>query len=231
MRTVGGDVAISNGLRLPVADDLSPENAMTLASELIAADVLEPAIPYLIRALRAKPTAFGLCRLARLCQRRGDVRDGARYYGLALELEPGNAWALIGRASALAECLDATFTELLAAAEPLPPLTYGQHGRRAMFALADVLTALERLRGQPALHEAAQAIRAMARAKATAETESGAAYFRDRLLATLAFLVELAPEREANASDTPRVPATKTRCFERTDLVRQLPAAKGPSQV
>jgi tetratricopeptide (TPR) repeat protein len=198
MASLAVELARAPGANLPAPADLSPESAMTLASQLIAADVLEPAIPYLVYALRARPSAFGLCRLAKLCQRRGDVRDAARYYELALQLEPDNHWAAIGRASALSECFDVTVAELVEAAEPLAGVARGQHLRPALFALVSVLRAVSRLRPHTALDEAARGMRELARS--LPRTTSGATpnAYQGRLLAALAVLAQLG----TSSSDT-----------------------------
>jgi len=192
MPSLAVDFARAPSSNLPAPASLSPANAMTLASELISADVLDLAVPYLAYALTARPTAFGLCRLGRLYQRRGDVRDAVGAYEAALALEPDNAWALVGRASALAECFDATLPELVGAAEPLPRVASGAHRRPAVFALRDLVRAALRERPSDALQAAAAALSALARSMPRDAAPGETSAFQERLLAALSVLAELA---------------------------------------
>lgn len=88
---------------LPAPRDLSPPGATALGSQLLAGGADDRALPYLLRGLAETPTAFGWCRVGKVCRRLGRADDAVRCYDRALQLEPNSRHAVVARAAALGE--------------------------------------------------------------------------------------------------------------------------------
>ena len=99
-------------LTLAPPASLTPADAASLGSELLAAGAPDHAFSYLVRGLE-RPTAFAWCRLGKLCRTNGYPLYATRCYDEALLLEPGNRFAIVARAAALADDPDATIQALV----------------------------------------------------------------------------------------------------------------------
>lgn len=142
---------------LPSPSSLAPADATAVGSRLLELGVPKRAWPYLLRGARARPSSFGWCRLGKLCRDEGFCDYATRCYDEALRLEPGNHYAIIGRAAALAESSE-SLTDLVHAFEQLARLT-GKPSVKIAWTAYVVMRAISRITDHPAIHTHTRALR------------------------------------------------------------------------
>lgn len=156
--------AVRQRTELPLPAALAPDDSTALGSQLLDGGAVQQAFPYLVRGLQGRPNAFGWCRLGKLCREAGRPRDAVRCYDEALLLEPGGRYAVIGRAAALADDVDAALEELVNALDELAQLLRldGERSPTAWTAYS-VMRAIVRRCPHPLLVERAAALKSIAR--------------------------------------------------------------------
>jgi tetratricopeptide (TPR) repeat protein len=149
--------------RLPAASQLAPQDATDLGSQLLAGGAFAEAFPYLLLGVQGRPSAFAWCRLGKLCRDAGQPEHAVRAYDEALALEPGNRFALVGRAAALAECFDASVPALVDAFTSLVELLRAGGDRSPVAWTAySLMRAVCRQRPEPALLRCAEVLKSIA---------------------------------------------------------------------
>jgi tetratricopeptide (TPR) repeat protein len=142
---------------------LLPRDATSLGSQLLQGGAFHEAAPYLLAGLQQRPTAFGWCRLGRLCVEIGRAEDAVRCFDEALALEPGNSFAGLDRASALADCSTATLAELVQTYEGLLDWIGPAPAKRVAWAAYNLMQAIVRRRPNAELQAHARLLRDLAR--------------------------------------------------------------------
>jgi tetratricopeptide (TPR) repeat protein len=143
---------------------MAPEDATTLGSQLLAGGAYERAFPYLVRGLQGRPSVFGWCRLGKLCRDAGRIDDAVRCYDEALVLAPGDRYAVIGRAAALAESAGSSLAQLVEAIGQLAQLLDSGDRAPVAWTAYAVMRAVCRRYPHPLLRQRADALKAIARA-------------------------------------------------------------------
>lgn len=149
--------------QLPDPSALAPDDATALGSQLLAGGANDLAFPYLVRGLQARPSAFGWCRLGKLCREAGHLHDAVRCYDEALLLAPRDRYAIVGRAGALAESDDASLDQLVGALEHLAELLRdGGERTPVAWTAYGIMRAISRRWSHPLIAKHAEALKSIA---------------------------------------------------------------------
>jgi tetratricopeptide (TPR) repeat protein len=149
---------------LPPAETLAPQAATTLGSQLLSGGAYEQALPYLVRGIKGRPSAFAWCRLGKLCRDAGHPEDAVRCYDEALLLAPGDRYACIGRAAALADVPDAPLDVVLdALTEVLGLLAGTDDPTPAAWTAYGLMRSVSARFPHPAIRERTEALKRLAR--------------------------------------------------------------------
>jgi tetratricopeptide (TPR) repeat protein len=138
--------------------DLSPVEATRLGWRLLDVGDAARAIPYLIVGLHGRETAFAWTQLGKALRDRGWPQHAIECYERALRLEPGNRFALCGRAMARTEWSSST-EDLVSAFYELSPLASDDNPLPVLRTISRVLTELSRRFPNPAMTANARSFR------------------------------------------------------------------------
>lgn len=158
MRPIGSVLRdVVAAAQLPDADE-APAAAISHANDLLARGLADQAAHLLRSALIEQPTAFGWCRLGKLCEVTGWPLAAWRCYNEALELDPGDEFALVGRATVLART-EASPEALIAALQSLKPALASGNRGPALWAAANLTRTLSVQLPHPSISRESERLR------------------------------------------------------------------------